>query len=1232
MPLLLKPFRHRGVLVAVWLAFAVQFLSAKRPGFWRTPYLRYETARTLAASGRDAEAIAEMDRALIDDEQNAGYVTFKGFLEARAGRHDDARQSFSRALTMRPDDREVRLALAAAHVQLGRHAEARAVLLAMPAGALTLEQRYQRQSLFAQMQQFDTALDDTALLDTDLTDAARLREALRWAMGAQSWERVLTLTDRVAAAGVEDGVRRETLTNRALALEVLGRPADALAVYTEVPSPENLAVRARLAFQLKRYDEAAPLYEGLLRQSPDDGEVARNLAYSLERTGRLTQAIDAYRRALKVDDDPELRLLVVSLLNATQAHEDAWKTLSVFPTPSRDQRILRIQVRTAVWSGRLVDAATFVSHVSPLSAEDHTLASDLGMALIQQGQGAVAERLYRRLIDEGTASPEARERYAWWLSEQRRHSDAWAAMRPVSRSDLSERGRELYARSAFWAGDYETASPLLDEWLRDHPSNVEVWRELAEAGRQRKDLKTELRALDAYVSLTTPEAEPAARRAGLLDEAGRTEAALGAYAAVLIGAPDRTATRRDYAYLLERSGRIDDAIREYEVVWAAQAKRDGTTRSNADLALIIARLVRSTGRPAEAVTWFERALAGPGVTTSAGLAVEVAQTEVEAGRAHAAHRRMTDTVRAGKADPEALAFAASAAASAGDPLAAAAHLEALGARRRLTVEQFRWQAGLYRLANDPQHALAIYERLAGLPAEQAGALSAMGDVYFELNDLPKAIDAWSRARDGRGASSDVTLKLARLLASLGRLNEAAVEYERYLQRESAEGLRVELARVNLGAERFDDAERWAREATTSSERGPTADLILAQAMHLQGRVRESYALNNGRPPSGQENPELLALYGQLAAARNQHLRAVDLFDRAIDRGAQRAGELWMWSARSAYRRGDYFRSTERLGRSLVNGIEPAFAPRVRTELDTAVSPIVAIPTRIFGDSNDLSLVQSGFLAQGVPGRLFQLFGELTRGRLTQHGSHYDRTRGLVGVANALVTPTVSIDAAVGAEYYTGSDTLAVARGSVRKHFASNSSVGVRAYRDSMWTGHDLRDPRQFNRVLDLARLGPAFRVQGVSASVDRREGLLQQAVVEVGSDFYQDDNSRQYTYGHYQFVLQDRPGAWTALRPNVYWEHFAHPSLLYFSPGQYVSVGSMWHDMRGRGPWRFESEVNPRMTVFDSRTGFAFHGLLDASRAIGPTSVGGGAFVLYDNRTDYWAWRLAAQVGLRLGR
>ena len=291
--------------------------------------------------------------------------------------------------------------------------------------------------------------------------------------------------------------------------------------------------------------------------------------------------------------------------------------------------------------------------------------------------------------------------------------------------------------------------------------------------------------------------------------------------------------------------------------------------------------------------------------------------------------------------------------------------------------------------------------------------------------------------------------------------------------------------------------------------------------------------------------------------------------------------------------------------------------------------------RVFSDSNDLSIAQAGIQGLWQPNRLFDLTGEATFGTLSQRQSSYERTRAVVGVSRALVTPTWGLSGDIGGEHYSQADSLdslIVGSAGVTKYFEDNSTAGVRAFRQSFWSPHDLRDPRQFNRVLDLAALGPAFHVNGVSGFLDRRTGLMQQAFIDAGFERFQDDNTHQYTYGQYQFVLNDRPGRWTALAPNVFWERFDRGSPLYFSPSQYVWLGGVWHEIRGRAPWRMEAEINPRLTWYDSKGGFAINGLFDASRELGPVKLGGGAFLLYDDRSDYWAWRLAGRVGLRLGR
>jgi len=115
-----KVSRSRTVLVAIWLAVAIQFLWWKQPGFWRSPYLKYEQARLLASERRNPEAIAEMERAIGEDPNNGGYATFKGYLELGEQRYAAAEASFGRALSLSAGDVEARLGLAEALVRQGR--------------------------------------------------------------------------------------------------------------------------------------------------------------------------------------------------------------------------------------------------------------------------------------------------------------------------------------------------------------------------------------------------------------------------------------------------------------------------------------------------------------------------------------------------------------------------------------------------------------------------------------------------------------------------------------------------------------------------------------------------------------------------------------------------------------------------------------------------------------------------------------------------------------------------------------------------------------------------------------------------------------------------------------------------------------------------------------------------------------------------------------------------------
>jgi hypothetical protein len=169
-------------------------------------------------------------------------------------------------------------------------------------------------------------------------------------------------------------------------------------------------------------------------------------------------------------------------------------------------------------------------------------------------------------------------------------------------------------------------------------------------------------------------------------------------------------------------------------------------------------------------------------------------------------------------------------------------------------------------------------------------------------------------------------------------------------------------------------------------------------------------------------------------------------------------------------------------------------------------------------------------------------------------------------------------------------------------------------------------------VVDLAALGPDFSVSGFHGLLNLHLSPARELMIDAGADRYQDTNARGFISGHYQIVTTDRPGTWTAVAPNVYYESFRRPSPFYFTPDKYVAVGTRWQTTRSTARWTLEFQANPAVSWLDTRTGFAVDGVADLTRKWERTAAGVGGFIFYDQRGDYWAWRLAGQFSVRVGR
>jgi tetratricopeptide (TPR) repeat protein len=185
----------REVLVAAWLVLAFGFLWVRLPGFWRSPYQRFEEARRLDSAGRSGDASTEMALAIDEEPANSGYLVYQGNLQLRLGRLAEAEQSFRAALSR---GLNVEASLGLARALQSRPDEARRVLRELPR-TLNHDQRFRRLALLAAMGDFAAAVSDLDPIERELTLDER-RDAVRWAMAANDWTRAERLAGQLEQA------------------------------------------------------------------------------------------------------------------------------------------------------------------------------------------------------------------------------------------------------------------------------------------------------------------------------------------------------------------------------------------------------------------------------------------------------------------------------------------------------------------------------------------------------------------------------------------------------------------------------------------------------------------------------------------------------------------------------------------------------------------------------------------------------------------------------------------------------------------------------------------------------------------------------------------------------------------------------------------------------------------------------------------------------------------------
>ncbi len=828
---------------------------------------------------------------------------------------------------------------------------------------------------------------------------------------------------------------------------------------------------------------------------------------------------------------------------------------------------------------------------------------DLAWALEQSGDLTGAEKVYRALVDSGKADEETRVRFGWLLNRQQRYEEAWFVIAPLPRPNPGANVLELQARTAFWSRRMAEAVPLYEALLVAKPGIPQ--------------LEQEYRA--ALQALEPPKAS------------GRMETA-----------------------------RTPGSLRE-----------PLTHPLNQDLRL--ARLHRKAGRLAQAADHYRKFLSGAKPSGEFWQArAEYAQVLMDSGHPEASYDEILPVADRLPRSPDVLLTAARASSQSGRPQQAVDYLERLSRLKPLSFEQRIWLAGQYRAAGQRETALTLYEKLlVNQTAPPMEILESIGDLRLDTGDSKGAMEAYGRictqpeprryedcpphvilkiARaaaashedmTARGAysaycllrpeESDASLEAARYLSSIGEAREALEHYENVASRRGSEGLRLELARACLAAEHFHCGERYAREALDHQEGDRReARLLLGQSLLSRGEAMQSMEEFQTLRRDHPTDPEVHAWLAQAAAALDCHRQAYEEFGRAMDLGAPDRADLSLLQGRSASRRMDYARAMSSYDAARKAGAESRLVDQGEAVVREATPVTLGGAFMAYGDSNDVHLEQGGVTGSFWVKKAAQLTLQVMRGRLDQHETSYDRTVGRLAWDHLFLSPALETHGFLGVEAFDGEGSTFTGQWGLKYTFLDSSQAGFALNRETFWSVQDLRDPRQYNRIIRLDLLPPDFILQGGSVFLDK-VFLPSHAhwFVRAGGESYDGESERFFGYSHFQIPLKESDKFWLAVKPNVYFESFQDESPAYFSPSSHFSLGTLIHSIVRQPNWNFEAEVNPQMLMTEGNAGFGIMGAADLNVNLGPCWLGVGAFTFYDQPEEYWSWRVVATLSRR---
>lgn len=934
--------RRRAALltgfVFVWLAAALWTTYLVKPEFWMDGYSYFLQSQRLSEKGDTLEALLAIDKALKREANNAGYLVFKGSLEEKAGRVDNAEAAYRRALQIKPGDPEAALGLARLLLAAGEDRQAVETLAVLPTDKLDPPLLERRAGLLAQYgEQADAMADYERLLAGSPDNTDYLRALAASARAVQDWARAERALNTLRGLVRDPQLAAWARDQLVIVLRAQRKPDAAYELLASNRDPATAPLRAELAMELGKFAQARPLLAEIVKADPGDVKAKNQLAIALRALG---QPAEAYALFASVPDSANLNARAELALELEKFAEAATLYEALAKTRPDD---VAVKERLAYALDRAFQARQ--PQKPPTTATETAAKADAPQPI-----DAAAEKEYRQALASGKASTETRVRYAWLLMRAKRYAEALDALGDAASADAQPDVLELAANAAFLAGKYDRAVNFLTALSKLQPDNASVWRNLADAHDALKQTSPAVTAMERSVALASNDIAATLKLAGLLNRDGQKDRAEAIYSRILEKDPDDMQAVKGLATLYESRNKFAAAI-------ALLSKAlDGAPNPDPEALYQLARLYGYAKRYAQSARTYDRLLAMKALAPNLRAACERGQAEayVEAGDAARAQKVLRRMRAWDSRDPRLLLLAARASMLGADPAQAVKALENLSLQRSLKPAETVWLAGQQRLLGRKTQALALYEKaLAAGGLATSRDYEALGDLRFDAGRFAPALTAYQRAaaladadklavKIARAANKagDKTLarsayerflashpddpalllEIARFRTSSGHYAQALPLYDRAVAIQGAKGLELELAQTNLAAKRFDAAEKWSRQAMQAGEGGYKATLALVQSLHLQGKVLEADNLLQQRRQEIMAHPDGREWIGYVDVARDRQLEAYDIFTALAKENGPNEGKMWLWRGIAATRRGDFRRARESFDKARQLGV------------------------------------------------------------------------------------------------------------------------------------------------------------------------------------------------------------------------------------------------------------------------------------------------------------------------